>query len=202
MPGEAMHQLGAEGTRRAKRWLDSTTRVESSWTNEDEVPATRLEFPWPHGGQKFSFDIGGILSGGKFEKNFFVAESKKYSSASDQGHHYDDWLAKCYVTRLNHAQLADHFMWITWHPFRITGWTDLLKPTSVREGLLLPRNSQRVFGTDSEMTAAKMIDDDLVRDVANRLWMIVLSEKQEDLVISASDRAVIVAQKIREGGGT
>ena len=79
-----MHQQGADGMRRAKRWLDSTTRIESSWTNEDQVTASRLEFPWPYGGQPFSFDVGGILSGGEFEKKFFVGESKKYTSASDK----------------------------------------------------------------------------------------------------------------------
>ena len=199
MPGEAMQRQGADGMRRAKRWLDSTTRVESSWTNEDEVTASRLEFPWPYGGQSFSFDVGGILCGGEFEKHFFVVESKKYTVAADQGHHYDDWVAKCYVTRKEYARLADHFMWITWHPFRIGDWNNLLEPKAVVDGLLLPRNCKRVFNTDDPSVAEGMIDQALVNDVASRLWLIVLSDKQENLVISSDDRAILMAHKVREG---
>ena len=193
-----MHQQGADGMRRAKRWLDSTTRIESSWTNEDQVTASRLEFPWPYGGQPFSFDVGGILSGGEFEKNFFVCESKKYTSASDQGSHYDDWVAKCYVTRRDHSRLADQFMWITWHPFRVTDWNKLVTPDTVIDSLLLPRNSKRVFDTEDRSATEDMINRPLVDDVASRLWIIVLSDKQEKLVISTEDRAILTAHKVRE----
>ncbi|MDR8409768.1 hypothetical protein MTP10_13585 [Nonomuraea sp. 3-1Str] len=199
MPGEAMHIKGADGARRAKRWLDSTTRVRSSWTNEDEVHASRLEFTWPYGGQPFSFDIGGIFTGGEFEGQFFAAECKNYTGDSDQGTHFDDWVAKCYVTRKNHARLADHFMWITWHPFRVTRWADLCSADSVRAGLLIPRNAKRVFGHEDIDAARSLIDDSLVEDVASRMWLLVLSEKQEKLVITREHRALIVAHQIKEG---
>ena len=51
-------------------------RVKQAWTNEDEVHIDRLVFPWPYLGQSFSFDLGGILSGGAFEGHFFLGESK------------------------------------------------------------------------------------------------------------------------------
>ncbi|MFJ1957706.1 hypothetical protein ACIOGT_31065 [Streptomyces microflavus] len=200
MPGEAMHQKGADGARRAKRWLDSTTRVTKSWTNEDEVLASRLDFNWPNGDQQpYSFDVGGILSGGEFEGHFFVAECKNYKDSLDQGSHYDDWVAKCYLTRRDEHRLADHFIWITWHPFRMGKWKNLCTPTAVTEGLLLPRNMARVFGTENIDEAKTQIDQDLVEDVAGRLWVIVLDKKQEQLVITPKHRALIVAHQIENG---
>ncbi|SEO01262.1 hypothetical protein SAMN05216267_101587 [Actinacidiphila rubida] len=195
-----MHIKGAEGARRAKQWLDATTRVRSSWTNEDSVMASRLEFNWPHGEQQpYSFDVGGILSGGEFEGHFFVAECKNYDSASDQGMHYDDWVAKCYLTRRDHGRLADHFMWITWHPFRQNTWKELRTSDAVTKGLLNPRNLKRVFDTEDEDQAKQLIDQQLVTDVSERLWLIVLDKKQEKLVITPQHRALIVAHQIERG---
>ncbi|UUU32007.1 hypothetical protein JIX56_20015 [Streptomyces sp. CA-210063] len=199
MPGEAMHQKGADGARRAKTWLDATTRVRMSWTNEDAVHASRLEFEWPFGGQPYSFDVGGMLCGGEFEGHFFVAECKNYADAADQGTHYDDWVAKCYLTRRDHHRLADHFMWITWHPFRVTKWKSLCSPQSVIDGLLLPHNRKRIFGVDGADEAKAQIDQDLVKDVADRLWLLVLAEKQEKLVITPQDRALIISKQVEKG---
>lgn len=198
MPGEAMHQKGADGARRAKKWLDATTRVRMSWTNEDAVHASRLEFTWPHGGQPYSFDVGGMLCGGEFEGHFFVAECKNYADAADQGAHYDDWVAKCYLTRRDHHRLADHFMWITWHPFRVTKWKNLCSPQAVMDGLLVPQNMKRLFDTEDAEEAKAQIDQDLVKEVADRLWLLVLSEKQEKLVITPKDRALIISQQVEK----
>jgi hypothetical protein len=200
MPGEINHQIGADGTRRAKAWLDSTTRVESCWTIEDTLSISRLEYGWPHGGQNFSFDLGGVLSGGEFHKTMFVAESKKYSSPADQGEHYDDWLAKCYVMRMNRQPCADHFMFITWNPFRANSWQELVTPKAISTGLLKEKNRKRVFSVDQEERARSMIDQGLLEDVASRLWLIVLSDKQEKLVISDADRAIIVSHRVASGG--
>ena len=200
MPGEINHQIGADGTRRAKAWLDATTRVESSWTVEDAFSISRLEYDWPYGGQKFSFDLGGVLSGGEFHKAMFVAESKKYSAPADQGDHYDDWLAKCYVMKMTNQPCADHFMFITWNPFRANSWQDLVTPKAITAGLLREKNRKRVFNVDQEEAARSMIDQGLLEDVARKLWLIVLSDKQERLVISDADRALIISHRVVSGG--
>ncbi len=84
-PGEQKHKLGEEGTRQAKLWLDSTTRVRHSYTNMDDGGPSRLAFMWPYGDQPYSYDLGGVLRGKPFENDTFVAESKNYVKAADQG---------------------------------------------------------------------------------------------------------------------
>ncbi len=148
--GEQAGRTGEEGARRAKRWLDATTRVGQSWTNEDTVAAGKLEFAWPFGGQTFSFDLGGVLRGDPYHNHHFVAESKKYAAPADQGTRYDNWVAKCYVVRATTPALADQFMWITWAPFRMGEWLNLLKEVAIRQGLLTDKNIQRVFDTDDK----------------------------------------------------
>jgi hypothetical protein len=196
--GEANHLKGADGARRAKKWLDATTRVKASWTNEDEVNINKLSFPWPHGGQTFSFDLGGILSGDEFENQTFVSEVKNYNVVGDQPEHYDDWLAKSYIARQLNPALTDNFMWITWHPFAQTNWKKLCTAEWIEKGLLTPKNRERIFG-EKDLDKAKMaVDPGLVADVAARLWLIVLSERQEKLVITGKHRSWLVKKQTKK----
>lgn len=197
MPGEAMHQRGADGTQRAKRWLDATSRTRSSWTNEDEISAGRLEFNWPHaGGEPFSFDLGGELYGDPFDRHFFVAEVKNYSSDT-LGGHYDDYLAKCYLVLRDHPRSANQYMFLTWHPFRVTTWTQQCEPETIVGGCL--RNKRRLFDEEEDDAARGKIDMSLVNQLAERLWLVVLSEKQEQLLMSEEDRGRLVKWRTKKG---
>jgi hypothetical protein len=64
---------GAEGARRAKLWLESTTRVNVQCVNPHRVAVPRLTFKW-HGGSTFSFDLGGVLLGEDLHGQEFLAE--------------------------------------------------------------------------------------------------------------------------------
>lgn len=194
-----MHQKGADGARRAKTWLDATTRTRATWTNEDAVAAGRLTFNWPFAGQnEFSFDVGGILFGEPFDNHAFVAEVKNYSGP-DLGGDFDDFLAKCYVVARDHPKLANQFMFMTWHPFRVTTWTKLTDRDSVVSGCLTDKNRRRLLDTDVEADARGLLDPSVVDDVCENLWLIVLSQKQEQLLISNDDRALIVQKRIEKG---
>ncbi|WP_147262017.1 hypothetical protein [Blastococcus sp. TF02A-26] len=196
--GEDNHRKGEDGTRRARRWLDATTRVAKSWTNADRVAVGRLSFEWPYGGQPFSFDLGGIMRGDTFDNQLFVAESKMYDNARDQGTHYDKFVAQCYVLSRDHPRLADHYMYITWSPFRADNWSDQLTEKAVVDGLLKPKNRKRVFDLEGEDEARALIDTDVVKQVADKLWLIVLSDKQEELVVSKKHRGWILQRETEE----
>ncbi|OPC82199.1 hypothetical protein B4N89_15765 [Embleya scabrispora] len=126
----------------------------------------------------------------------FCAEVKNYQKPSDQGAQFDEFVAKCYVARQADHLLSDHLMWITWAPFRANTWSQLDSPKQVEQAVLL--HSERVFGLDRDAADA-VIDPDVVAQVAARLWLIVLSEKQETLVPLKDWEAIVAAELIRKG---
>lgn len=193
--GEQLHDLGREGARRAKEWLEATTRVNAQWVNPDRYAVPKLSFTWADIKQStFSFDLGGILLGGDLHSQEFLAESKYYKKPGDQGTLYVDYLAKCYRALAVRPDRCDNFMWITWAPFNITKWHDLCSADQVRDAI--NEHAGKVFGEqerdeESERKACEV--------VSRRLWLIVLSERQESLVISREHRAVIQAHDVRMG---
>jgi hypothetical protein len=194
--GELAQAKGADGARRAKRWLESTTRVNAQWVNPDPPALKKLQFSWPFGGQNFSFDLGGTLRYGDFEGEMFYAESKNYDSPSDLSSHYSKFLAQCYVAYLQRPAYCDHFMWISWSPHSVTRWSELTSASYVKEHVL--KNKDIVFGVDNDAEAQSLINDEKISAVAERLWLIVLSRKQEALVISKEHRGLIEKHEIEK----
>jgi hypothetical protein len=195
--GEAAQAKGADGARRAKRWLESTTRVNAQWVNPDKAAINKLTFDWPHGGRTFSYDLGGLMKYGEFDGQMFFAESKNYNAPSDLATHYDKFLAQCYVAFEQREAYCDHFLWIAWSPHSINKWPDLMSKDAVRAAVL--KHRKRIFDEEDEEAAAALIVAATVTAVAERLWLIVLSEKQERLVISGEHRGVIDKYEAEKG---
>ncbi|MFE2721438.1 hypothetical protein [Kitasatospora sp. NPDC059327] len=196
--GEDAHLKGFSGARRAKMWLEGTMRISGAYANTDSPScARRLTLAWPHGGQTFSFDLGGAMRGAPYHGDMFCAEVKNYQQPSDQGTQFDEFVAKCYVACQNGHLLSDHLMWITWAPFRANSWSQLDSPKHVETAVLL--HHERVFGTADRAAAEAVIDPEIVAMVASRLWLIVLSEKQETLVPLKDWEAIVAAELIRKG---
>lgn len=196
--GESAQAKGADGAKRAKRWLESTTRVNAHWVNPNPPAVEKLTFAWPHGGQTFSFDLGGTLKYGDYDGHMFFAESKNYDAPNDLRVHYSQFLAQCYVAHLDKPGFCDHFMWIAWSPHDITKWPDLTTSDYVKKHVL--KHRERVFGETDAEKAEKMLDLDAVSAVASKLWLIILSQKQETLVISGEHRGVIDKYEAEKGG--
>lgn len=119
----------------------------------------------------------------------FFAESKNYEAPNDLAAHYSQFLAQCYVAYMDKPGMCDNFMWLAWSPHSITKWPTLMSEEYVRENVIEHRT--RVFGVTGKDEAETLVDADLVSAVASRLWLIILSEKQENLVISKEHRGVI-----------
>jgi hypothetical protein len=140
-------------------------------------------------GVNFSYDIGGLLLGGEYGGEQFLAECKNYNRAYNQNEMYNEYLAKNYVALQTQPSRCDHFMWITWSAFATTTWDALCRPSRVRDAVLT--ESERALGVPRAEALAK-IDIDLCEDVASKLWLIVLSEKQENhLVLSPEHQGLI-----------
>jgi hypothetical protein len=171
--------------------------VKSSWSAYDRGAPDRLTYPWPEGGKSYSYDLGGNFLGGDLENEFFLAECKKYTT-DQQGNHFDKFLAQSYATLERYPHLADHFLWITWHPFRVKDWNHLYNEEAIRKALAAER--ARLFGADvQEADVAGLVNDAIVADLADRIWIIVLSDRQETLVISNDDRAELMKIRILKG---
>lgn len=188
--------MALRGARRAKLWLEATARVNVYYVTPEPIAVKKLSYPWADGGT-FSYDLGGVLLGDEFHGHEFVAESKFYKSHHNQGTLYVEYLAKCYRALSLQPDRIDHFMWITWAPFSVTRWEDLMTAQEVRAAV--EAHAPRVFGRKSSELDTGDISDDLCKSVAERLWIIVLSEKQEKLVISRENLAIIRAREVERG---
>ncbi len=171
--GEEAQEIGREGVRRAKEWLERTGRVDVYWTVYEQ-PAMLTVKP-PGGGDK-SFDMGGVIRGGDLNGNQFYAEVKKYSTEGKQPKMYGDYLANCYCRLLDDPAKPYEFMWITWHPFSQTKWAKLCGWTEVQEAVQARK--------DEWLGSANEVDEAHCKLTASRLWLIVLSDQQERLGMS------------------
>ncbi len=194
MFAEEAHEAGADGVRKAKHWLDATTRVEVRWVYPDSAAKEKLTHKW-HDGSTFVFDLAGVFSqSGPTPNVTFMAEVKNYSTAGSQGTMYTEYLARCFRAREENPGFAEQFMWITWHPFSVGKWSRLTTPEEVRNAVLL--HHARALGTASVAEAESALTDEACRDLAERLWLLVLSEKHELLALSPEDRIAVLSAQI------
>lgn len=191
MAGEETHEKGADGLRRAKIWLDRTTRAEARWVTPDPIAVPKLTFEWKKPGEySYSFDLGGVLKGGTVDGQEFLAECKKYDTPLDQGTHYRAYLAKCYCAYQARPDRCDNFMWITWSPFLVSKWDELCTAGYVRQSLL--EHSDRALNEPDKAKAALLISDATVDAIADRLWVIVLSKRQEDTLMMSKEHLGLI----------
>lgn len=198
LTGEQIQQLGEQGSHRAKRWLESTCRAEVKWNNPS-VGIRKLQYrkagapPDSNAqGDYFSFDLGGSFLGGKADGDLFVAESKKYATAADQGTEYRRFLAKCYRVETDHGNVYDHYLWITWSPFLVNTWDQLLTPEFVELA---------VTGGDANKYIAlgeAQFDPALGANIAQKLLLVVLSDGQEVVLSLHGDELLHVRKALLE----
>lgn len=190
--GELAGEKGRRGVYRAKTWLQRSTRVEQIWTVYDQTPSVDLlTFICPGTERGASFDIGGVFRGEELEKRSFLAEVKDYGPRSDQYPQFKKFLALCYMAYTLKPEYCDRLIWITWRPFGCDKWDDLTSMREIIEAVVSDR--KRVFG--SEVTpeeASSRIDLDTAAAIAERLWLIVLSEGHESLGLRRIHLAEIV----------
>jgi hypothetical protein len=170
--GESLQEIGRDGVQRAKVWLEKTGRVDVRFNRYDSCEAAFLGFK-KLSGQEFSFDMSGVLRLDTGNVQFF-GEVKKVSGEAGQGVMYPEYLAKCYRATVCH-QTPYHFMWITWHPFSLNSWTQLCTAAQVKAAVAVHRTNY---------CETEEVDEQICSDLAERLWLIVLSDRQETLSMS------------------
>lgn len=194
MPGESNHETGREGVRKAKLWLDGTTRANVLWTVYDgESFANKLSVKWANGNGEASFDLFGVFLEGDINKQPFYAEVKNHNFAGSQLQSmYKDFLALCYRACVVDPHRYDHFIWMTWSPGNLSDWP---KQTTVD---YVSRAVRENAGKAIESPKTEP-DEDICRMVAGRIWYVIFGPKQHELVTTAESRAWIMSRGI--GGG-
>jgi hypothetical protein len=194
--GEAAHDKGRDGARRAKRWLEATTRANVPWVNPHPVAKKKLTFSWVDPtAHRFSFDLGGMFIGGEVADQEFLVECKNHDNAGNQNGLYNEFLAKCYVALQQRPDRCDNFMWITWSAFATKTWSELTSATRVRGSVLA--ECRRALGVEASDAESK-IDDALCNEVAKKLWVIVLSDRQEKHLVLTAEHQGLIRKHIAE----
>lgn len=189
MAGEDSQDTGREGLQRAKQWLDLSTRVRRSWAYDDPTLAEMVHFEWPFASgqaRPFSFDLGGNFRGELLDDQSFLAEVKNYRYESDLPAHFRDFLAKCYVALGDKPKRCENFLWISWSPFQAQKWNKHATTENVSRSLIHRANRNRVLGVRNETDAMAKLDVERMANVASRVWLITLSDRQEMLVPTES----------------
>ncbi|TFC94397.1 hypothetical protein E3T28_15215 [Cryobacterium sinapicolor] len=176
MPAEQTQEQGRKGVALVQRWLESTTFLELNWNVYDNSAMCEVEHL---GGVKY-FDLAGSFLGAN-RREVFV-ENKNYSSDSGQYPHFQEFLAIAYsatakVKNAGRMDRATEFIWVTTHPFSIKRWASLASEAEIRLALV----ARPEFLGDTE------VDEDIVRVVAGRIWVLVMHEKQIDLSLTQQE---------------
>lgn len=172
MATETEHAKGYDGVIMAKKWLESTTRFRIHFSvYESEAMCT---MPLLGGGTKV-FDMQGVHVEHDATTNRcpLYVEVKNYDTRGGQGTKYQQHLRDCYLAAAR--ELVDgvdrktEFMWLTWHPFALKKWSKLCSEDELRRAL-----------ADSDLGS---LNEALVRSLPQRLWLVVLSRRQDELTM-------------------
>lgn len=176
MVAEAAQFKGLEGVLAVKRWLESTTHLEFPFNAyEDEVQCTLMRLD----GQKKRYDLCGRFLGD--DRRPVVVESKRYSSVGHQADDYTEYLANAYSTTAQDIKTVGdtrrEYFWVTTHPFSQNKWPKLTSHTEVAAAL--EAHPKALNGNP--------VNQELLRLVASRLWLLVMHERQEDLALTRDE---------------
>lgn len=172
--GEQQHVVGEDGTKDARQWLERTTRVRVLFDAYDNASAVQLPLLT---GKWEGWDMMGVLLDENGSNgNVFYAECKKHNSDSKAGTGYEEFVRNCYSATAQKQKTGDpgrpDFLFITWHPFKVTSWKDLCTAGSVESFV------KAKVGTPDDVLGTDTYDPKLGSEVAKRLWLVVLHDRQ------------------------
>ncbi|RLK61901.1 hypothetical protein [Actinokineospora cianjurensis] len=186
---ESVQQDGIDGVDFAKRWLESTTWIDlpfDAYNNAPICTLTRLD------NKMKRYDLFGSIH--TSPPSPVYVEVKNYTSTGGkQGEEYWEFLANAYSITARDIKNGEdgrrEFMWITRHPFNQTDWTALTSAGRINAAL----------GKHPEVLDGQAIDIDLLSTVADRLWLLVVHQRQEGLMLSAEELSIVESRLNRKG---
>ena len=176
MPREATQEAGREALLFTKRLLESSTLIELPWNAYKHDAMCRVSCL---DGSSKGFDLAGLFLD---DKTPIYVENKGAGAPNDQFIEYRKFLAIAYSSTLagieSQADKQAVFFWVTTYPFGWSkDWGDLESPQAIKDSL-------REF---PDLLAGREIDEDLVRVVASRIWLLVRNDKQKRLLLTPDE---------------
>jgi hypothetical protein len=177
MPREATQDAGRVAALMTRRWLESTTWLDLPWNaykHEGMCLVDCLD------GSHKGFDLAGFFLDDKMP---VYVENKGVSASGDQYQEYRKFLAIAYsstVQRIESHKVDPQrtFMWVTSHPFAYSAdWLTLADHDSMRKAL-------EEF---PELLAGREMDEELLRTVASRIWILVWNQKQKRILLKPDE---------------
>lgn len=184
MAAEATQEKGRRGVAHTKRWLEATTYVELQFNAYEDEGMCELELL---SGTKI-FDMFGFMLGK--ERRPVYVENKDDTNVSRLYAAYQDFIANAYSATAKRIQTTRdqkaEFMWVSTHPFNQREWANLTTPEEVKAAL----------DKHPEVLGGAAVDDDLVRTVAERIWVLVMSQRQLEISLT-HDEVLLVMPALR-----
>lgn len=173
---EAAHEQGRTGVFAAKTWLESTTYLSLGLDAYRFAPGctvTCLD------DSKQTFDLRGQI----YERHHeLFVEVKTYTVVGGQKKAYDDFLAIAYsATAKQMEDVGDpkaEFMWVTTYPFDQGKWLSLTSRERIKKAL--ERDQSGILG-------GRALDEELLTTMSDRIWLLVLNERQHELTLTPSE---------------
>ncbi|MEV7768555.1 hypothetical protein [Microbacterium sp. NPDC086615] len=180
MSAEATQEKGRRGVAHTKRWLEATTYVELQFNAYEDEGMCELELL---SGTK-TFDMFGFMLGPN--RRPIYVENKDDTNTSRLYSDFQAFLANAYSATAKRIQTTKdqkaEFMWVSTHPFNQGGWGKLATPAEVKTAL---NKYPGVLG-------GVAIDEDLVRLVAQRIWVLVMNQRQLEISLTHDEVLLVM----------
>lgn len=176
---EEVQALGREGVAVVKRWLEATTHIRLDYDVYDFTAQCIV----PHFGGREGikrFDLAGQFTSDK--RSPVYVECKRYRTPGGQAEEFKEFLRIAYSSTLWNIQnytrdRGTRFLWVTTHPFSQKQWVNLETHSYMRKAL--EEKPEYLGGSD--------YDDDRLREVAERIMVLVFNPKQKDLSLTIGE---------------
>ena len=180
MSAEATQEKGRRAVAHTKRWLEATTYVELQFNAYEHDSMCELELL---SGTK-TFDMFGFMLGAN--RRPVYVENKDDTNISRLYMAYQEFLANAYSATARRIQTTKdqktEFMWVSTHPFNQDGWGKLTTPDELKTAL----------AKNPDVLGGAAIDDDLVRTVAQRIWVLVMNERQLEISLTHEEVLLVM----------
>jgi len=180
MSAEATQEKGRRGVAHTKRWLEATTHVELQFNAYEDEGMCELELL---AGTK-TFDMFGFMLGPN--RRPVYVENKDDTNVSRLYSDYQAFLANAYSATAKRIQTTkdqkSEFMWVSTHPFNQAGWAKLATADEIKTALT----------KYSAVLGGEPIDEDMVRLVAQRIWVLVMNHRQLDISLTHDEVMLVM----------